>query len=121
MLPSITGAFLASNDQNDVKGFKIPVPASVEGTTDDGQRFKERAKISFISHIGAIINLENQAGMGTRIRLAIALPPGLSDNKKLSLIIKGEVVDSKRDSDAACLTRTAVRFENRYVVEETES
>lgn len=99
-------------------GFKMPVPASIEGTTAEGQRFKEMTGVSFISHVGAVVRLQNQAGLGTRVRMSIALPPGLSGGKDLSLVIKGEVVDTGHDPDGPG-TKVAIRFESRYIVEES--
>lgn len=100
------------------QGFKLSLPATVEGAASDGCLFKEEAAISFISHVGAILELRSYILVGTRLRLAIGLPPGLDPTKKLKLIIKGTAVEVSRDYNLGGVSRVAVKFENRYVIEE---
>lgn len=100
------------------QGFKLSLPATVEGAASDGYLFKEEAAISFISHVGAILELKSYILAGTRLRLSIDLPPGLDPTKKLKLVIKGTVVEVSRDFSLGGLSRVAVKFENRYVIEE---
>ncbi len=117
MLSTARGNGFITEDPEKGRGFRVPVEASVEGTTSDGRRFQETTEVSFISHVGAVIGLQNQAGLGTRLRLSIPLPPALSEGKSLRLVIKGEVVDSGGDPGPGEKTKTAIRFESRYVVE----
>ncbi len=121
MLPTDIENGLFSKGPENAKGFRVPVAAAVEGTTSDGRRFKETTEVSFISHVGAIIDLRNPAGLGTRVKMAIPLPPALSEGRDLRLVIKGEVIDAGHDPAPGERMKVAIRFESRYVVESAEA
>lgn len=122
MLPTGIGNGSIAEGPENANGFRVPVATAVEGTTSDGRRFHETTEVSFISHVGAIIDLRNPAGLGTRVKLAIPLPPALSEGKDLRLVIKGEVIDAGQEPAApGGRLKIAIRFESRYMVESAES
>ncbi len=100
------------------RGFKLSLPLTVEGPDIDGTLFKEETVLSYMSHIAAMFPLRSQVSLGSRLKLAVALPPKLAEGKCLWLVIKGTIVlidDGTRDGDGP--PRISLRLENRYSVE----
>ena len=100
------------------RGFKLALPLTVEGPDIDGTLFKEDTVLAYMSHVAAMFPLRSQVSIGSRLKLAVALPPKLAEGRSLRLVIKGTIVlidSSERDGAAA--PRVSLRLENRYCVE----
>lgn len=100
------------------KGFKLPLPALVEGKDLKGQFFQEKITLSYISYQGSSFWLMNSVSVGSELSLIIDLPPNLSEEKNLQLIIKGRVafVESTNVKDAK--ERISLQFDSKYIIKE---
>ncbi|MBN1271240.1 MAG: PilZ domain-containing protein [Candidatus Aminicenantes bacterium] len=100
------------------QGFKLPLPTIVEWKDEKGREYKEETVLNYISHTGSSFWLKTPVTMGTNLRLSIALPEKLSDNKNLKLIIKGKVVFIEAEKEEDISKRVTLRFENKYIITE---
>ena len=99
------------------RGFKLSLPMTVEGPDPDGTFFREETSLSFMSHQGALFPLSNPVALGSRLKLAIALPPKLGEGRNLTLVVKGTIVDiDAAEGDGAC-PQVAIRLESRYIIQ----
>ncbi len=99
------------------RGFKLTLPLTVEGPDVDGCLFREETTLSYISHNAALFPLQSQVSLGSRLKLAIPIPPKLAEGKDLKLVIKGTIVlidPSGRNGPGA---QVSLRLETRYNVE----
>lgn len=102
------------------KGFKLPLPALVEGKNHSGKNFKERTILSYISHQGSSFWLTNSVVLGSELKLIIDLPPNLSERKNLKLIIKGKVAFIEAIDGKDPKKKVSLRFENKYIIRADE-
>ncbi len=102
----------------DEQGFNLPLETEIEGVNATGEKFKEKTVLSYISHKGSSFWLSNLVKSGSELRLAINLPPKLSEEKRLKLIIKGKVIFVEAIRSEATQQRVTLKFESRYIIEE---
>jgi len=107
--------------RNVERGFKLSLPLTVEGPDIDGCLFREQTTLSYISHAAALFPLKSRVSVGSRLKLALALPPKLSEGRDLRLVVKGTIafIDSAPRNGSE--PRVSLSLENRYVVEEETS
>lgn len=98
------------------KGFNLPLYTLVEGTDVFGKGFNEKTTLSYISHNGSSFWLENSVPVGSELKIIIDLPPNLTKEKALKLIIKGKVVFIEALKDQNSRHRVSIRFENKYII-----
>jgi len=102
------------------RGFKLSLPLIVEGPDSGGALFREETTLAYMSHVGALFPLRTPVAPGSRLKLAVALPPKLDEGKNLKLVIKGIVVFTEPATDDGEPAQISMRLESRYIVE-TES
>jgi len=116
---------LTSIDINEIgydeQGFNIPLQTLIEGKDVSGNPFNEKTVLSYISHNGSSFWMANPVPLGSELRLIIDLPPNLSDEKNLKLIIKGRVVFVEAPKDQDLRHRVSLKFENKYIIKKDES
>jgi len=97
-------------------GFDLPLSTKVEGISASGKPFEENTVLSYISHHGSSFWLKNHIALGSELRLSIGLPPKLSEDKSLKLIIRGKVIftESPKNNDSG--QRVSLKFENKYII-----
>jgi hypothetical protein len=100
----------------DEKGFKLPLKTVVIGSDKSGQAFQEETSLSYISHNGSSFILKTPVSLGNELKLVIDLPPDLSKNEDLKLIIKGKIVFLEAPKDQNSHQRVSLNFENKYVI-----
>jgi hypothetical protein len=72
-----------------------------------------------MSHAAAVFPLANAVALGTRLKIAVALPPKLSEGRDLRLVVKGTVafVDPPSPGANGVPAQISLKLENRYIVE----
>lgn len=100
------------------KGFNLPLPTIVEGKDVSGKSFKENTILSYISHNGSSFYLKSQVAVGSALKLTSNLPPKLSSEKDLKLVIKGQVIFVESASSKNPRQRVSLKFDNKYVIQE---
>jgi len=99
------------------RGFKLALPMSVEGPDPNGDFFHEETTISYMSHQGALFPLSSPVALGSRLKLAIALPPKLGEGRSLTLVVKGTIVNVEAGEGEAAPPQVAIRLESRYFIQ----
>jgi hypothetical protein len=99
------------------RGFKLSLPMTVEGPDPDGTFFHEDTTLEFMSHQGALFPLSTPVALGSRLKLAIALPPKLGEGKSLTLVVKGTIVDIDAGEGEGASPQVALRLESRYIIQ----
>ncbi len=102
------------------KGFKLPLPTLVEGKDLEGKQFAEETTLSYISHQGSSFWLKSRVAIGSQLKLSIDLPPKLSEDKRLKLIIRGRVAFIEITNSRDLRQRVSLKFENKYVIKRDE-
>jgi hypothetical protein len=100
----------------ELRGFKLSLPLTVEGPDADGRLFREETTLSYMSHVGALFPLRRPVVPGSRLKLAVALPPKLDEGKNMKLVIKGTIAFIEPGDDGAP-AQISLRLESRYFVE----
>jgi hypothetical protein len=101
------------------RGFKLSLPLTVEGPDAEGALFKEETTLTYMSHIGALFPLQTPVSPGSRLKLAVALPPKLDEGKNLKLVIKGTIAFTEPGGEDGTPSQVSIRLESRYIVETT--
>lgn len=101
-------------------GFTIPLKTQIQGTDTSGQKFNEKTTLSYISHNGSSFWMANSVAEGSELKLIIDLPPKLSDEKNLKLIIKGSVVFVEAPKNEDPRHRVSLKFANKYIIKDDE-
>jgi hypothetical protein len=96
--------------------FNLPLPTVVEGRDAAGRSFQEKTVLFYISHHGASFNLVNSITLGSKLKLIIDLPPSLSDDQNLKLVINGKVALVEANHSHHSRHRVSLRFENKYFI-----
>lgn len=99
------------------RGFKLSLPMTVEGPDPDGEFFQEETTLAFMSHQGALFPLRNPVSLGSRLKLAIVLPPKLGEGRSLRLVVKGTIVDVDPVEGGDRAPQVALRLESRYLIQ----
>jgi len=97
-------------------GFHLPLPLEVEGKDILGNNFKEQTSLTYISHYGSSFFLKTPVTLGETLRLSIDLPPKLTDNQPLKLILKGEVIFIENNREKTEEKRISTRFRSKYII-----
>jgi hypothetical protein len=103
------------------QGFSIPLQTLVEGRDVSGREFNEKTVLNYISHNGSSFWMANSVPVGSELKLIIDLPPKLSEEKDLKLIIKGRVVFVEAPKDQDPRHRVSLKFENKYIIKDEET
>ena len=99
------------------RGFKLSLPLTVEGPDADGALFREETVLTYMSHVGALFPLKTPVAPGSRLKLAVALPPKLDEGKNLKLVIKGTIAFTEPGGEDGKPAQVSMRLESRYIVE----
>ena len=99
------------------RGFKLSLPMAVEGPDPDGEFFHEETTLAYMSHQGALFPLRNPVALGSRLKLAIVLPPKLDEGRSLRLVVKGTIVDVDPVEGEDRAPQVALRLESRYFIQ----
>jgi len=101
-------------------GFSIPLDIQIQGKDTQGEDFNEKTVLTYISHNGASFWMANSVSEGSELKLIIDLPPKLSDDKNLKLIIKGRIVFVEAPKNEDPKRRVSLKFENKYIIKDEE-
>jgi len=96
--------------------FNLPLPTVVEGRDATGRGFQEKTVLFYISYHGASFNLSRALTLGSKLKLIIDLPPSLSDDQNLKLVINGRVALVEANRSQQLRHRVSLRFENKYFI-----
>jgi hypothetical protein len=99
---------------------EIPLPAIIEWTHENGQRFSEKTMIENISSTGAYFGLDSLITVGTNLLLKIELPSSLTEGKKLKLSLKGQVVRLEKSKSKEKKQGVALYFDEEFKNEEVQ-
>ncbi|MFC2167846.1 PilZ domain-containing protein [Acidobacteriota bacterium] len=99
------------------KGFNLSLPTRVEGHNREGNFFNEKTSLSYISHQGASFWLRTPISIGDDLKLTVDLPPKLSQDQDLKLIIRGAVIFVEAATNEIPKQRVSIKFENKYIIE----
>jgi hypothetical protein len=102
-------------------GFSIPLNTQIRGKDTSDREFNEKTTLSYISHNGSSFWMANSVAEGSELKLIIDLPPKLSDEKNLKLIIKGKVVFVEAPKNEDPRHRVSLKFENKYIIKDDEN
>ncbi len=100
--------------------FNLPLPTLVTGQDAFGRAIQERTVLFYISDHGASFNLKSIPVPGARLKLIIDLPPSLSEDKNLKLVINGRVALIEAPEPRSDRQRISLRFESRYIIQAEE-
>lgn len=99
--------------------FELPLPAEIEGQLPQGKQFKEKTVLENISSTGAYFTLDSSLVVGSKVNLAIELPPELTEGQKIKLCLDGVTVRLEKKGQKGRKQGVAVRFKDyRFQVEE---
>jgi hypothetical protein len=96
--------------------FNLPLPTVIEGRDAVGRSFQEKTVLFYISHHGASFNMVNPVTLGAKLKLLIDLPPSLSDDQNLKLVINGKVALVEANPSDYSRQRVSLRFESKYFI-----
>lgn len=96
--------------------FNLPLPTVVEGRDAAGRAFQEKTVLFYISSRGASFNLASAIALGSKLKLIIDLPPSLSEDQNLKLVINGKVALVEANHLRPLRQRVSLRFENKYFI-----
>ncbi len=99
------------------KGFNLSLPTRVEGLDKEGNVFTEKTSLSYISHQGSAFRMSAPTFVGHDLKLIINLPPKLSQDEDMKLIIKGKVIFVEAATDQIPKQRVSIKFENKYIIQ----
>ncbi|RFT14851.1 MAG: hypothetical protein OP8BY_1544 [Candidatus Saccharicenans subterraneus] len=99
--------------------FELPLPAEIEGQLPQGKQFREKTVLENISSTGAYFTLDSSLVVGSKVNLAIELPPELTEGQKIKLCLDGITVRLEKKGQKGRKQGVAVRFKDyRFQVEE---
>lgn len=102
------------------QGFNMPLPTLVQGKDNLGNRFSEKTLLSYISQNGSSFWLTTEVALGNDLKLTVDLPPNLTDDKDLKLIIKGKIIFLEAAKNHNSRQRVSLKFENKYIIDESK-
>jgi hypothetical protein len=102
-------------------GFSIPLNTQIQGKDIKGEEFNEKTVLTYISHNGSSFWMANSVAEGSELKLIIDLPPKLSDEKNLKLIIKGKVVFVEAPKNEELRHRVSLKFANKYIIKDDKN
>lgn len=99
--------------------FDLPLPAEIKGQLPQGKQFREKTVLENISSTGAYFTLDSSLVVGSKVNLAIELPPELTEGRKIKLCLDGVTVRLEKKGQKGRKQGVAVRFKDyRFQVEE---
>ncbi|MDI6697907.1 MAG: PilZ domain-containing protein [Candidatus Saccharicenans sp.] len=99
--------------------FELPLPAEIEGRLPQGKEFREKTVLENISSTGAYFTLDSSLVVGSKVNLAIELPPELTEGQKIKLCLDGVTVRLEKKGQKGRKQGVAVRFKDyRFQVED---
>ncbi|MBC7348375.1 MAG: PilZ domain-containing protein [Candidatus Aminicenantes bacterium] len=99
--------------------FDLPLPAEIKGQLPQGKQFKEKTVVENISSTGAYFTLDSSLVVGSKVSLAIELPPELTEGQKIKLCLEGVTVRLEKKGAKGRKQGVAVRFKDyRFQVED---
>lgn len=99
--------------------FELPLPAEIEGQLPQGKQFREKTVLENISSTGAYFTLDSSLVVGSKVNLAIELPPELTEGQKIKLCLDGITVRLEKKGQKGRKQGVAVRFKDyRFQVED---
>ena len=98
------------------RGFNLALPMIVQGRDLSGRDFEEESVLDYMSHSQASFVLKNSVSRGSQLRLVVDLPPKLSEDQDLKLIIRGQVAILDRCHEGDASRRVSLTLESRYVI-----
>jgi hypothetical protein len=109
---------MTKNHQGGERGFKLALPMTVQGRDPAGRDFEEETVLDYMSHSHASFILKNAVIRESQLRLIISLPPKLSEDQDLKLIIRGRItfLEHRREGEAS--QRISLALESRYVIKQ---
>lgn len=119
-MPKKSSGFDLRQLGDDEQGFSIPLNTQIQGKDISGHEFNEKTTLTYISHSGSSFWMANSVSEGSELKLIIDLPPKLSDEKNLKLIIKGKVVFVEAPKNEDPRHRVSLKFENKYIIKNDE-
>jgi len=102
----------------DEHGFKLALPMTVQGRDPAGRDFEEVTVLDYMSHSHASFILKNAVIRESQLRLIISLPPKLSEDQDLKLIIRGRITFLERRREGEASQRISLALESRYVIKQ---
>lgn len=96
------------------KSFKLSLSALVNGTDASGNRFQERTKISSISSQEAIFRLNSGVTIGSKLSILIEIPKTLILENQLKLLLSGEVIYVKAETNKNKSQLISLRLDRSY-------
>ncbi len=96
------------------KSFSLHLSIKVEGLNAAGIKFTEMSTLESMSAATAVFKLRADVERNHLLRLTIDLPPKLSDDDDLKLIIHGTVAAVK-PADNSC-RRILLKLDSKYVI-----
>ena len=100
----------------DERGFKLALPMTVQGRDPAGRDFEEETVLDYMSHSHASFILKNVVIRESQLKLIIGLPPKLSEDRDLKLIIRGRVAFLERRREGEASQRISLALESRFVI-----
>jgi hypothetical protein len=89
---------------------------TVQGRDPAGRDFEEETVLDYMSHSHASFILKNVVIRESQLKLIIGLPPKLSEDRDLKLIIRGRVAFLERRREGEASQRISLALESRYVI-----
>ena len=88
-------------------------PAIVEGTNEDGSRYRKNACLANLSASGLYMIIDRRVEKGAELSITIFLSNEIDNTDTLKIVTRGIVVDSEQIADGSCgieFKFTAYRF-----------
>lgn len=98
------------------RSFKLSLPILVNGIDAYGNKFQERTELSSISSQEAIFWLNSGVTIGAKLNLFFDIPKTLILEDHLKLIISGDVVYVKSETNNKKKQLISVRLEKNYKI-----
>ncbi len=89
---------------------------TVQGRDPSGHDFEEETVLDYMSHSQASFVLKNAVIRESQLKLIIGLPPKLSEDQDLKLIIRGRVAFLERSREGDASQRVSLALESKYVI-----
>lgn len=98
------------------RSFKLSLPILVSGIDAYGNKFQERTELSSISSQEAIFSLNSGVTIGAKLNLFLDIPKTIILEDHLKLIISGDVVFVKSETNNNKKQLISVRLEKNYKI-----
>ncbi len=96
------------------RGFEMPLPTVVRGEDSGGAAFEETTVLTYMSARMAAFELGRRVDRDARLKLIISLPPKLSADSRLKLVINGRVALVASGTDGK--VQVSLTLEDKYII-----